>query len=77
MHSQPKSPANLVGMGDEVFQICESCRQEVKPGDPGVVEAATILTAETFGGSQRIEGLHVFFHEGCFPTGSPNYRRLP
>lgn len=59
----------------ETFHICETCRQRIEPNAPDTVRAVELLKAETFGSTEYIEGLGVFFHEHCFPTGSPHYRR--
>lgn len=40
----------------------------------GVVEAAEMVPAHTFGGKDWLEDLHVFFHETCYPHGSENYK---
>jgi hypothetical protein len=61
----------------EVIYICEWCREQLNPPDSSVVFAVQLIRAETFGGVDFIEGLGVFFHAGCYPNGSPNYREKP
>jgi hypothetical protein len=59
--------------------ICETCREQVRPAsDAGIVYAVTLERIDTMGPTtEYLEGLGVFFHEGCFPTGSARYRRKP
>ena len=64
-------------MSEGAIHICEMCRDQVERGEPGVVEAVELVPAATFGDPHgTAEGLHVFFHEVCFPYGSPSYRRV-
>lgn len=57
--------------------ICETCREEVEPADSGIVYAVEMVDATTMTGPGAIEGLGVFFHEGCYPHSSSDYRRKP
>ena len=61
-------------MDDETVHICESCRQIVAPDDPGVVRAVEQVDVSGSGKREVIDGLGVYFHEGCFPFGDPAYR---
>jgi len=62
----------------EQFYICETCRQRVDPEAPGTVRAVELLKVTTSGPTvEYIEGLGVFFHDRCYPTGSERYRRKP
>jgi hypothetical protein len=61
----------------EVIYICEGCSQQLNPPDSSVVFAVQLLRSETFDGVEFIEGLGVFFHAGCYPNGSPDYREKP
>jgi hypothetical protein len=61
---------------DEPFHICESCRERIDPNAPDTVAANEMTRVETFGSTgEYLEGIGVFFHEGCYPEGSPAYRR--
>jgi hypothetical protein len=52
------------------FSICESCRERVDPDDPNVVSAFEQKEIVTAAGKQRLDGLIVYFHRGCFPGGN-------
>lgn len=65
-------------MADEVFYICETCREQIDPDAPDTVRAVGMHKVVAMGPTvEYIEGLGVFFHEDCYPTGSPLYRRKP
>ena len=60
----------------ESFHICEACRDRIDPGAPDTVRAVEMKEVVSMGPTvERVEGLGVFFHEPCFPDGSPHYRR--
>jgi hypothetical protein len=66
----------MVDIKDEgSHAVCERCRKRVEPGQPGVIEAAQLIRADTFAGSEQVEGQHVFFHQACYRVGS-SYRRI-
>jgi hypothetical protein len=61
---------------DETFHICETCRERIDPNAPDTVRAVGMQKVEAFGPTvEWIEGMGVFFHKHCYPTGSPQYRR--
>jgi hypothetical protein len=63
---------------DETFYVCETCREQIDPNAPDTVRAVEMVKTETMGPTvEYIEGLVVFFHEACYPTGSPLYSRKP
>jgi hypothetical protein len=63
---------------DAVFQVCETCREQIDPGAPETVRAVEMQKTVAMGPTvEYIEGLGVFFHEACYPTGSPLYSRKP
>ena len=63
-------------MTDEPFHICETCRERIDPDAPDAVRAVEMLKVVAMGPTvEYVEGLGVFFHEHCYPTGSSNYRR--
>jgi hypothetical protein len=59
--------------------ICETCREQVRPkSESDIVYAAELVPTGTFGKPNDVsEGMGVFFHESCYPIGSPTYRRKP
>jgi hypothetical protein len=61
--------------------ICEACREEVRPkSEPGILFAVELKNVSAFnpGGTREFaEGRGVFFHEYCYPTGSPHFRQKP
>jgi len=65
-------------MADDPFHICEACRTQIDTGAPDTVRAVemqkTVAMEPTV---EYVEGLGVFFHEHCYPTGSPLYSRKP
>jgi hypothetical protein len=61
-------------MDNPTVHICERCREVVEPDDPGVVRAVEQKDVSGFGKREVIDGLGVYFHEGCFPHGDPGYR---
>lgn len=63
-------------MGEAPVYSCEMCRTRIDPDAPDTVRAVRMLKSVTMGPTvEWLEGLGVFFHERCFPTGSPHYRR--
>jgi len=61
----------------ETIRICETCREQVDPEAAGVVRAVEVIRTVSMGPTvSELEGLGVYFHEECFPAGSPNYRRV-
>ena len=62
---------------DEPFSICEMCRERVEPADPDVVYAVEVVRIDRMGGTDYVEGMGSYFHEWCYPEGSPQYRRKP
>ena len=65
-------------MTEDVFYICETCRQKIDPDAPDTVRAVELVKTVTSGPTiEYLEGMGVFFHERCYPTGSPDYRRQP
>jgi hypothetical protein len=68
----------LSRMTDESFHVCESCRQRIDPDAPDTVRAVEMQKMVTMGPTvEYVEGLGVFFHDHCYPTGSPLYSRKP
>jgi hypothetical protein len=62
------------------MHVCQRCRQQVRPAsEPGIVYAVELVrTVAQLGPTiEYVEALGVFFHEDCFPEGSPAYRRKP
>jgi hypothetical protein len=60
------------------FSICETCNEIVDPADPRIVFAKEVVAAGTMGNpSATVLGLGVWFHDVCFPAGSPYYKRRP
>jgi hypothetical protein len=59
--------------------VCEACRVQVRPAtEAGIVYAVKLLRVDAMGPTtEYIEGLGAFFHDACFPEGSPHYRRKP
>jgi hypothetical protein len=65
-------------MSDDVFHICEACREQIDPEAPDTVRAAELVKTVASGPTvEYLEGMGVFFHEDCYPSGSPLYRRKP
>jgi len=63
---------------DGTFHICEACRQRIDQDAPDTVRAVEMHRVEAMGPTvEWVEGLGVFFHEECYPTGSLRYRRKP
>jgi hypothetical protein len=62
---------------DGTFYACEKCKAKVDPDAPGIVRAFEQDDVTTFADdtTQYMDGLGVFFHERCYPTGSRRYRR--
>jgi hypothetical protein len=61
---------------DEPYNICEGCRERIDPDAPNTVAAVEMVRTEAMGPTvEYLEGMRVLFHEGCYPEGSPNYRR--
>ena len=59
----------------DVFHFCETCREQVVPDAPDTVRAVEMRKVVTMATVEYVEGLGVFFHEGCYPNGSPLYNR--
>jgi hypothetical protein len=59
--------------------VCETCRKQVRPKSKpeGIVFAVRLQRVDRFGGTEWLEGLGAFFHEGCFPQGSQVWRLKP
>jgi hypothetical protein len=58
--------------------ICETCRKEIDPDAPDSVRAVELRKTVAMGPTVKyLEGMGVFFHEDCYPAGSPHYRRKP
>jgi hypothetical protein len=56
------------------YFVCETCGERVDAADPDVVRAFEQKVIRTFGaGTQRIDGMPVLFHRGCFSSGG-SYR---
>jgi hypothetical protein len=52
------------------YSVCEECGVEVDPTHPDVVRAFEQVVIRAMGvGKQRMDGLPVFFHRGCFHEG--------
>jgi hypothetical protein len=65
-------------MSDDPFHVCETCRERIEPDAPGTVRAVEMVKTVAMGPTvEYIEGLGVFFHDGCYPSGSTAYRRKP
>jgi hypothetical protein len=65
-------------MADEPFHICETCRERIDPDAPNTVRAVEMHKTVTMGPTvEYVEGMGVFFHEDCYPTGSALFRRKP
>jgi hypothetical protein len=59
----------------ETISICETCREQLDPEDSDVVRAFEQVDVTGFGEARNsVDGLGVYFHEGCFPHGSRRYR---
>jgi hypothetical protein len=56
---------------------CRACRGAIDVDDPDVVYAVELKQAQTFLGTEYVEGACVYFHEECFPWDSPAYREKP
>ncbi len=60
---------------DGLITVCELCRVAVDPDAANVVRAFPQEDLTTFGGPRETgDGIAVFFHERCFPSGNPMYR---
>jgi hypothetical protein len=60
-----------------LYVVCERCNLVLDPNEPDSVlaverKAVTGLGAES---PEYVDGLQVWFHEGCYP-GEPRYRRF-
>ena len=65
----------------ETYTICETCRERVERDESGVVEAVELsVPVGGFGSAADnnavAEGMHVLFHETCFPHGTRRYRLI-
>jgi len=59
------------------YTLCPTCGEQVSPDEPGVVEAVEMVDVGGYGStSDEAEGQKALFHGGCFPKGSPKWRRL-
>jgi hypothetical protein len=57
-------------------QRCPTCQGPVDPDAPDTVEGIEQHDVPGFGQAHDyVDGLHAFFHSGCFPDGSPDWRR--
>jgi hypothetical protein len=55
---------------------CPTCGQVVDPDDPDTVEGIEMQDLPGMGQvHDYVEGMHYFFHAGCFPSGDPNWKR--
>jgi hypothetical protein len=57
----------------DVHAVCEACGKPVDPDGPDVVKAMP-MTVETMGMAGWMEGMGVFFHEGCYPYDSADFQ---
>jgi hypothetical protein len=60
-----------------LYVVCEGCNRVLDADEPDSVlaverKAVTGARAES---PEYIDGLQVWFHEGCYP-GAPHYRRF-
>jgi hypothetical protein len=63
-------------MSEKPLTVCEACRQPLDPDEPGVIHAVELVPTRGFGtGAEEQEGMRVLFHETCFDTSDPRYRR--
>jgi hypothetical protein len=70
------SPAYFARMTEDVFHICETCRERIDPDAPDTVRAVELVKTVASGPTvEYLEGMGVLFHEHCYPTGSALYRR--
>jgi hypothetical protein len=61
---------------EEPYNICEGCRERIDPDAPDTVAAVEMTRIVTMGPTiEYVEGMGTLFHEGCYPEGSPRYRR--
>jgi hypothetical protein len=63
--------------GEQTYTTCPTCGQRIDPGEPGAVYAVKLVSMPGFGsGAGDVgEGLGAYFHDGCFPEGSEQWRR--
>ena len=59
------------------YTICPTCKGRVEPADADVLYAVELQRADTFGGTEYLEGMGAYFHTRCYPEGSTRYRRKP
>jgi hypothetical protein len=52
---------------NETFTLCPYCREVVDPTDPNATYAVELRRADSFGGTDWLEGLGGYFHPGCSP----------
>lgn len=58
--------------GEPGARLCETCWEEIDPGDPEVVYAVEVLRGRSPAGDSD-EGFATFFHRHHFP-GPPGWR---
>jgi hypothetical protein len=57
-------------------QKCPTCGRPMDPDDPTKVEGIEQQDHPGFGQAHDyVDGFHYDFHAGCFPQGSPAWRR--
>jgi hypothetical protein len=52
---------------NETYKVCPSCREVVDPTDHTATYGVELVRADTFRGTDWLEGLGGFFHAGCSP----------
>jgi hypothetical protein len=60
-----------------LYVVCERCNRVLDPDEPDSVLAVERKDGAGFGAdsAEYVDGVQVWFHEGCYP-GEPHYRRF-
>ena len=58
-----------------LYIVCEKCNRVLDPDEPDSVHAVKRKDMTSVGAQSTENGLHLWFHEGCYP-GEPHYRRF-
>lgn len=61
---------------EELRTVCPACGAEVDPKAPETIRAFEVHDLPGFGQAHDyVDGMRAAFHPGCYPKGSPRYRR--
>lgn len=62
---------------DDAYYVCERCGNPIEPDAADTVRAVRMVRTVAMEPTiEYTEGLPVLFHAGCYPDGSPDYRRV-